>query len=232
VRVFLSILFIALSSGCGTTKQEPAPAPQAPDLEKVGKSLDQIDSRVAASVIVARESNKDGKPEKVESELSVASAYLPKPKPEDLEYARKRALTGDASAYEAQRKKAETKQKEIEASWLKLEEQVEANKRLIEAKDKKIKQLEDDLKQSNRSIWAMAGAGLMVGGALCWALLGWKIGAPLIACAPIAGSVPVIYESEYFLIIVLSAVAIAFVFGLWRLYDYIKDKNNEPSSSS
>jgi ABC-type antimicrobial peptide transport system permease subunit len=78
----------------------------------------------------------------------------------------------------------------------------------------------------------MAGAGLMVGGALCWALLGWKIGAPLIACAPIAGSVPVIYESEYFLIIVLSAVAIAFVFGLWRLYDYIKDKNNEPSSSS
>ena len=230
MRTFLSILFLALSAGCGTTKQEPAPAPQGLDLEKVGKGLDQVDSRVAASVIVARESNKEGKPEKVESELSVASAYLPKPKPEDLEYARRRALTGDAAAYEAQRKKAEAKQKEIEASWSKLEEQVEANKRLIESKDKKIKQLEDDLKQSNKSVWALAGAGLMVGGALCWALLGWKVGAPLIACAPIAGSVPVMYESPYFIIIVLSAIAVACLFGLWRLYDYIKDKNNEPPS--
>ena len=232
MRFILSIILVATLAGCGTTKEEPVASPKGVDLENVGKSLDQIDSRVAASVIVARESNKEGKPEKVESELSVASAYLPKPKPEDLEYARKRALTGDASAYEAQRKKAEAKQKELESTWSKLEQQVAENKKLIEAKDAKIKQLEDDLKQSNRSIWAMAGAGLMVGGALCWALLGWKIGAPLIACAPIAGSVPVIYESEYFLIIVLSSVAIAFVFGLWRLYDYIKDKNNEPSSSS
>lgn len=232
MRFILSIILVATLAGCGTTKEEPVASPKGVDLENVGKSLDQIDSRVAASVIVARESNKEGKPEKVESELSVASAYLPKPKPDDLEYARKRALTGDAAAYEAQRKKAEAKQKELESTWSKLEQQVAENKKLIEAKDAKIKQLEDDLKQSNRSIWAMAGAGLMVGGALCWALLGWKIGAPLIACAPIAGSVPVIYESEYFLIIVLSSVAIAFVFGLWRLYDYIKDKNNEPSSSS
>lgn len=230
MRFILSIILVATLAGCGTTKEEPAASPKGVDLENVGKSLDQIDSRVAASVIVARESNKEGKPEKVESELSVASAYLPQPKPDDLEYARKRALTGDAAAYEAQRKKAEAKQKEIEITWSKLEQQVAENKKLIEAKDAKIKQLEDDLKESNRSIWAMVGAGLMVGGALCWALLGWKIGAPLIACAPIAGSVPVIYESEYFLIIVLSALAISFVFGLWRLYDYIKDKNNEPPS--
>ena len=231
MRLALSTILIALCA-CSTTSQEPVASPQGVDLENVGKGIEQIDSRVAASVIAARESNKDGKPEKVESELSVASAYLPKPKPEDLEYARRRALTGDAAAYDAQRKKAEAKQKEIEDGWSKLEVQVAANKKLIEAKDSKIKQLEEDLKQSNRTVWTFAGAGLMVGGALCWALLGWKIGAPLIACAPIAGSVPIIYESEYFLITVISAVAIALAFGLWRLYDYIKDKNDEPNSNS
>jgi hypothetical protein len=232
VRFILSIILVATLAGCGTTKQEPAPAPKGVDLENVGKNLDQIDSRVAASVIVARESNKEGKPEKVESELSVASAYLPKPTQEDLEYARKRALTGDASAYEAQRKKAEAKQKELESAWSKLEQQVAENKKLLESKDAKIKKLQEDLDQSNRNVWTMAGAGLMVGGALCWALLGWKIGLPLIICAPIAGSVPVIYESEYFLIIVLSAIGVACIFCLWRLWDYIRDKNNEPSDPS
>ena len=86
------------------------PGPKGIDLGKVGSQLDVIDSRVAAAVTVAREANTAGKPTVVESELSVASSFLPKPTEGDLAYARQRSEKATPADYEAQRKKAAEKQ--------------------------------------------------------------------------------------------------------------------------
>jgi uncharacterized membrane protein YfcA len=48
-----------------------------------------------------------------------------------------------------------------------------------------------------------------------------------LACAPLAAAVPVILSSEYFAWIVGVTLGIAACLLLWRLFDFIKDKNNE-----
>jgi len=175
VRPLLVIAVLALA-GCslfGPKKPDalPAaiPAAKAPDLSAVGSTLDVIDSRVAAAVTVAREANTAGKPAVVESELSVASSFLPSPTEGDLAYARQRSEKATPAEYEKQRAKAAEKQKAAEQAWQTLEAQVAASKAALAARDKRIEELTAEVdrikKDAMSQTWTLVGAGLAVIGA-------------------------------------------------------------------
>jgi len=234
VRLLLVIALVALA-GCKTSGPEklpdPLPAPKGIDLGKVGTQLDVIDSRVAAAVIVAREANTAGKPAVVESELSVAGSFLPKPSEADVAFARKRSEKASPAEYEAQRKKAAEKQKEAEKAWATLESQVEESKAALTARDKRITELTAEVerikKEASANLWTMAGVGIAVIGAIAMAFTGPKVGVPLLLSGAAIGAFPFIVESEYFSYVVGISLALAAGLGIWYLYDRVSDKVHE-----
>jgi len=229
VRLLLAIAVLALAGCKSTPKAELPPAVATPKevaLTSVGSTLDVIDSRVAAAVTVAREANTAGKPAVVESELSVAASFLPKPSDGDVAYARQRT-NGTAADYERQRVKAAEKQKAAEAAWADLEKQVAANKAALAARDARIVELTKEVErvkaEASKNIWTLLGAGLFAVGALTTAFLGPRLGVPLLACAALAGSVPFIYDSPAFMWVAIGTAAIASGLSLWWLADKIND---------
>ena len=230
MRSLLAIC-VTLLAGCSTSKPplpEAIPAPKAVSLDTVGTQLDVIDSRVAAAVIVAREANTAGKPATVESELSVASSYLPKPSEGDLAYARQRTNSNPAE-YEAQRKKAAEKQKAAEAAWVTLESQVAANKVAINARDARITELTNEVERVKKDkaaqMWTMAGIGCALLGAAATAFVGPKVGIPLFISGAAIGAFPFVIDSPYFNIIAGTTLAVAAGLGLWYLWDKVRDAN-------
>ncbi|CAB4149725.1 hypothetical protein UFOVP543_21 [uncultured Caudovirales phage] len=228
MRLFVALLAM-LVAGCATKEVTPAPVPSETGLAEVNKRIDEMDSKISASIAVARDANKAGMPKKVEAELSVASAFLPKPSEDDLRLAQARADKEDSGEYQSSIKKAEAQNKEFEDGKVKLEKQVKDNQELIAKREKKIEELERQIEEKDQNLWTMAGVGLFVLGAVCCGLLGWKVGAPIIICAPIAGAAPYIYASEFFVPTIITAIVITLLLGLWRLWDYIRDKNDEPN---
>lgn len=223
-----------LMAGCSSPKAplpEAVPAPKAPDLTAVGSTLDVIDSRVAAAVTVAREANTAGKPTVVESELSVAQSFLPKPTEGDLAYARQRSEKATPADYEKQRAKAAEKQKAAEQAWATLEAQVAASKAALAARDKRIAELAEEIQrtkaEASKNIWTLLGAGLFACGALTTAFLGPRLGVPLLACAALAGSVPFIYDHPAFMWVAIGTAAIAAGLCLWWLADKVKDATRD-----
>jgi hypothetical protein len=227
--------FVLALAGCRTPAPDklpdPLPAPKGIDLGKVGSQLDVIDSRVAAAVIVAREANTAGKPAVVESELSVAGSFLPKPSEADIAFARQRSEKASPAEYEAQRKKAAEKQKEAEKAWATLEGQVEESKAALTARDKRITELTDEIarvkKEASANLWTMAGVGIAVVGAIATAFTGPRIGVPLLLSGAAIGAFPFIVESEYFSYVVGVSLALAAGLGIWYLYDRVSDKVHE-----
>jgi len=230
MRLLLAIAVLALAGCKSTPKAELPPAVATPKevaLTSVGSTLDVIDSRVAAAVTVAREANTAGKPAVVESELSVAGSFLPKPTEGDLAYARQRSEKATPADYERQRMKAAEKQKAAEAAWADLEKQVAANKAALAARDARIVELQKEVErvkaEASKNIWTLLGAGLFAVGALTTAFLGPRLGVPLLACAALAGSVPFIYDSPAFMWVAIGTAAIASGLSLWWLADKIND---------
>jgi hypothetical protein len=230
VRLLLAIAVLALAGCKSTPKAELPPAVATPKevaLTSVGSTLDVIDSRVAAAVTVAREANTAGKPAVVESELSVAGSFLPKPTEGDLAYARQRSEKATPADYERQRMKAAEKQKAAEAAWADLEKQVAANKAALSARDARIVELQAEVErvkaEASKNIWSLLGAGLFAVGALTTAFLGPRLGVPLLACAALAGSVPFIYDSPAFMWVAIGTATIASGLSLWWLYDKVSD---------
>ena len=235
MRLLLVICLAALAGCKSTPKAElPAavPAPKAPDLTAVGSTLDVIDSRVAAAVTIAREANTAGKPAVVESELSVAGSFLPKPTEGDLAYARQRSEKATPADYERQRAKAAEKQKAAEQAWMNLEAQVAASKAALAARDKRIEELTAEVdrikKDAMSQTWTLVGAGLAVIGALTTAFMGPRIGIPLLLCGAFCGSVPFIIDSPYFEYIAGGTLLICSGLGLWWLADKVRDSVNKP----
>ena len=230
-----SLLAISLlMAGCTTSRPalpEAVPAPKAVSLDKVGSQLDVIDSRVAAAVAVAREANAASKPAVVESELSVASSFLPKPTEGDVAFARQRSEKATPAEYEAQRKKAAQKQAEAEKAWTTLEGQVEQNKAALSARDARIAELTAEVERVKReasaNLWTMAGVGIAVVGAIATAFVGPKVGIPLLLSGAAIGAFPFVVDSEYFSYIAAASLALACGLGLWYLWDKVKDANNE-----
>ena len=230
MRLLLVIALVALAGCKSTPKAElPAavPAPKAPDLTAVGSTLDVIDSRVAAAVTVAREANTAGKPAVVESELSVAGSFLPKPTEGDLAYARQRSEKATPADYERQRAKAAEKQKAAEQAWTNLEAQVAASKAALAARDKRIADLTAEIEQGKKDIWTMAGVACALLGAVSMVFAGPKVGLPLLLCGGAIGAFPFVVESEWFPWVAGAfAVALAGI-GVWVAYDAAKDKVHE-----
>ena len=237
MRLFLAVIALAALAGCKSTPKAELPAavsaPKAPDLSAVGSTLDVIDSRVAAAVTVAREANTAGKPAVVESELSVAGSFLPKPTEGDLAYARQRSEKATPADYERQRAKAAEKQKAAEQAWTNLEAQVAASKAALLARDKRIEELTAEIdrikKDAMSQTWTLVGAGLAVIGALTTAFMGPRIGIPLLLCGAFCGSVPFIIDSPYFEYIAGGTLLICSGLGLWWLADKVRDSVNKPS---
>ena len=231
MRSFLAIC-VTLLAGCSTSKPplpEAIPAPKAVSLDTVGTQLDVIDSRVAAAVIVAREANTAGKPATVESELSVAGSFLPKPSEADIAFARQRSENATPAEYEAQRKKAAEKQKAAEDAWVTLEGQVAANKVAINARDARITELTNEVERVKKDkaaqMWTMAGIGCALLGAAATAFVGPKVGIPLLVSGAAIGAFPFVIDSPYFNIIAGTTLAVAAGLGLWYLWDKVRDAN-------
>ena len=233
MRLLLAVIAL-LVAGCKTTPPslpDAVPAPKGIDLDKVGSQLDVIDSRVAAAVIVAREANTAGKPAVVDSELSVAQSFLPKPSEGDVAFARQRSEKATPAEYEAQRKKAAEKQAEAEKAWSVLSKQVEDNKAALAARDKRIEELTAEVdrvkKDASANLWTLAGVGIAVVGAIATAFVGPKVGIPLLACGAAIGAFPFVVDSPYFTYIAAGTLAAAAALGLWLLWDKVRDKVHE-----
>lgn len=233
MRLLLVIALLALT-GCRTSQPplpDAVPAPKGIDLDKVGTQLDVIDSRVAAAVIVAREANTAGKPSVVDSELSVAQSFLPKPSEGDVAFARQRSEKATPAEYEAQRKKAAEKQAEAEKAWTVLSKQVEDNKAALAARDKRITELTDEVERVKReasaNLWTLAGVGIAVVGAIATAFVGPKVGIPLLLSGAAIGAFPFVVDSEYFSYVAGSFLALAAALGIWVLWDKARDKVHE-----
>lgn len=222
-----AILIVVALTGCSTSTPAPIPAPQAVTLDSVGQGLDQIDAAVAASVQVAREMNKAGKPDKVESELSVAAANLPIPGDPAVAVARQRSEKATSAEYEDQRKKAQAKAAEIEKAWNDLEGQVRENKKLIAGKEAQILELKDKIESGKRDVFSITGAGLVVIGGLVWAFTSWKMGAPLLMAGAFCGAFSYIVDSPFFFwISAVTSLACAGIF-VWWVFDKARDNINE-----
>jgi hypothetical protein len=234
MRLALAALWLVLAAGCKSAKPQepnPTPAPASVNLEAVGVGLDQIDSKVAASVAVAREANKAGAPHKVEAELGVAAASLPPAQPGDLAIARLRADKASPEEYKSHMKAAEAKQKELEAAWVTLDSQAKANKAAMTAKDKKIedlnRQIETIKKEASRDIFTLTGAFLVVAGGLACAFASIRIGIPILLAGFFAAAVPHIIDTEWFgWLAGATLLACAGLLVFW-LFDKVRDNVNE-----
>jgi hypothetical protein len=231
----LILLALLAATGCSTDdtdKDSPSQVPSPVSLNSLGNDIDKGDSRVAASVTVMIENG--DKPKVVKNEGTLALAHLPKPDPDDLKAARTRVAAGDDKAYETETAKAKAWLDKVEAEWNVAVQQSKKNaddlvqtRKDLTTANEQIVELKAQLDKADRNLWTMAGVGLFVVGVLAGSIFGWRIGGSILACAPLAAAIPVIITSEYFAWIIGVAIGIAACLLLWRLFDYIKDKNNE-----
>lgn len=208
------ILPAFLLTGCAwlgswTKPAKPDPQPEAtPQTTQVlGDKLDKADSRVAAAVQVAREANKDGKPAKVEAELSVAAAYLPNPQPWDLAFSRQRADAADPKVYADAVAYGQKLKGELDSLWAKMEAQQKKSQAEIAAlkkhcEDKQI-ELEAARKEKGLLILTGLGAGMITLGVLLMAFGHFvgvsKLSAGLVvAGGAMTAALPWVIESSYF----------------------------------
>ena len=233
MRLAAVIALLALTGCKSTPKVEPLPVqPPAPTKESVvnelGKDLDKADHRVAAS-LVAIEKNAD-KPKVVVAESRLAQSYLPEPPAGDVAFAMARATKSDPVDYKKQMEFGRQLATAVNKAWEKLEADQKEAARVSGLKDARIKELTDEVarvkQEASKNIWTLTGAALFVAGALATAFAGPRIGIPLIACAAFAGGVPFIYDSPYFLLVAIGTAAIASGFGLWWVWDKVRDSVN------
>ena len=244
------LLVIALSAltGCSTLKRwvgmdgdaEPLPPPAAEvpkqgTLNTIGEKVDKADARVASAVTVMVE-HKD-KPAVVEAEGKLALSYLPKPSPEDVAFAQKRAAAADQKAYDEQMKFAKDFVQRIEKEWAEAVTAAKKNAAEVEQARTDVTNAKADVAklkaeverleaEGSRNLWTMAGVGLGVVGALCTAFLGPRIGLPLLACGALMGSVPFIYSSPWFSYVLGGTLAFCSVMLGWWVWDKVRDSVN------
>mgnify|MGYP000008431676 FL=1 len=154
---------LALFQSC--QPKEDLPTPQAEPGEQTtqvfGDKLDKADHRVAASVQVAREANKEGQPAKVEAELSIAAAYLPNAPEGDVAFARQRAQAADPKAIAEAVAYGQKLKGELDGLWTKMEAQQKQAQLEISALKQHCddKQLELDAAAKEKRVLILAGLG-------------------------------------------------------------------------
>lgn len=232
----LPLLLVLLLAGCsakpGNTLPNPQPQPSAEAVNSFGDKQDKADSKIGAAVQAAREANAASKPAVVESELSVAAAFLP-PVPEgDLALARQRAAAADPKAYAEAVAKGKRLNEELQSLWQKMEaQQAKAKADIAELRSQveghKAK-AEAERKDKIAAQLGLAGAAMLGAGVLLLAFGGYigvsKFSAALVMIGGAAvASLPWVFDSAYFPWIAGGAfalaalqVTIALAVKLWR----------------
>lgn len=244
MRIPILILALALMPGCSLFRKED-PKPEASQVEKSGKVVDSYaDSsdvaagKASASVQVAKDANKDGKPEVVEKELTVAQANLPRPTQADLMEARTRAGKMDEKIYRDALSQAEKLQKQIEDLWAKVEAQRAEDRAIADAELNKMRlQIEEERKTKVMigfagvgAVIALLGVGLFIFGSRGNALA-------LIAIGAAWGSLGFFWGSKIFDWIMAGAIGgmilLGFAWGVRRIFRKKKqdDEGSPPGSS-
>lgn len=230
----LSALLIA---GCSGPAVDVKPTPDPASFESIGNKQDKVDGRVAGA-LVAIEVNAD-KPPVVRAESKLAQAYLPKPSDEDVKFALARASAQDEKAYAAQTAFAKKFLEKFEADWKASQDQAKANADQLKKANERISFLEGEVKrveaEGTKNLFK-----LIVGGcaAICFlAALGMALASQYVRAATALalgaglGALPMLYEHPYFMPILIGFTVILLGIGTWFVWDKVKDKINEPSSS-
>lgn len=234
-RLLLPLVLLLLA-GCsakpGNTLADPQAQPEAEAVNSFGDKQDKADGKVGAAVQAAREANAAAKPAVVESELSVAAAFLP-PVPEgDLALARARAAAADPKAYAEAVAKGKRLNEELQSLWQKMEaQQAKAKAEIAELRSQveghKAK-AEAERKDKITAQLGLAGAAMLGAGVLLLAFGGYigvsKLSAGLVMIGGAAvASLPWVFDSAYFPWIAGGAfalaalqVTIALAVRLWR----------------
>ena len=230
-----SLLVIALClTGCATSLDPLPKQPDAPTTKAVvttlGADLDKTDHRVA-SALVAIEKNAD-KPKVVVAESRLAQSYLPAPPEGDVAFALARASKADPIDYKKQMEFGRKLATAVTLAWEKLEADQKEALRVSQMKDARIVELTKAVEQAKKdaaaNLWTLAGIAVAVLGAAAMVFTGPRIGGTLLACGAAIGAFPVIADSEWFSLTVITAIGLALCLGLWYLYDRIKDANDAP----
>ena len=249
MRLFFILSCLSLT-GCETVKgwfspeEEPkkvvvTQSASPADMTKLGDKIDKSDSRVAAAVTVAVE-NAD-KPDVVAAEGNLALSYLPKPSQGDLAFARQRGAAKDPKAYLEQSKFAKEFLAQLDKEWKDAQDKAKKNADDLTAALTEVNRLKSEIVQikkdaeanlrkaeaeASKSVWTLGGVALVALGAVLSAFMGIRVGGVLLVSGAFCGSMPFIYGSQHFSLIVTGTLVVAAGLGLWRLYDYIKDKND------
>lgn len=168
-------------------------------MSKLGDEIDKSESRLAASVQVASEANAAGKPAVVAAELSVAKSMLPAPTPGDYAYARLRADKADPKEYEAAQAAGKRLLAIVDSQWAKMEADASEAKRISGLKDNRIADLTRQLNDSNKMIWTVVAAGLVVIGGLGCAFGMPRIGIWLIITGFATGIYSQLLDTTWFI---------------------------------
>ena len=224
MRLKLVVALLALT-GCSSS---PPPLPKQPDaptapaiVQLVGDQQDKADGRVAAAVAVARENST--RPEVVKAETGVALSYLPNPSEGDLAVARARAAKSDQKDYAEAVAYGKKLLASIDTNWAKMEADTVEAKRVSALKDTRIEELQKEVvrvkQEASRNIWTLTGAGLVVLGGLACAFASVKIGTPLLLVGGFAGSLPYIYDTQWFSWLAGATIVGVVLVGIWHLHD-------------
>jgi len=229
------LVICLILAGCSS---QPAPLvdPSTPadQLGTLEAKQDKIDGRVAGA-LAAIEVNAD-KPPVVRAEAKLAQSYLPPVSEGDKAFALARAAANDEKAYRDQTEFARKFLDQLNKDWKKADELAKVNATEIKRMADENNQLRLDMvrieKESDRKIWSLTGAALVVAGGLAMAFVGIKKGAPLLVAGAFAGSIPYITESEWFAWIAGATGLVMAGLLIWVAYDKARDTVNEPNPNT
>ncbi|MFN7341391.1 MAG: hypothetical protein ACK5VI_09965 [Opitutia bacterium] len=224
MRRLISLALLSTLTGCswfgwGDAEDAALPPTSKPtSVDTYGDAADEVMERAAASVAVARDANRDGKPTVVEGELSVASAILPRPTAAQLKEAQGRAKADIPAIYLEAVSRAEQLQRNLDTLWNAIEAEKARAKAQLEAKQAEL----DAARAAQRDlIWTSGGLLIVLLGlaGLVWgsALGVTKPEAALVILGGFAvGSLPWLLESDLSIWVLAPIGAILVVrIGLW-----------------
>ena len=117
MRRFAAILSTCLVlSGCALRDSSGGSGAGAA-VDAYADAADKVMDRAAASVVVAKEATAAGRTSVASAELSLAEAILPRPSPESVTRARKRAEASDPAEYDKAAILADKAQRDLETLW-------------------------------------------------------------------------------------------------------------------
>lgn len=117
MRRLAAILSTLVLAGCSLRESPVGSSSPGAAVDAYASAADDVMDRAAASVVVAKEANASGRTSVASAELSLAESILPRPAPETVTRARKRADAADPEEYERAAILADRAQRDLETLW-------------------------------------------------------------------------------------------------------------------